>query len=187
MPPNSNSTPPQSQDKPLIAGWRRTSAEIEASRRHVVLDIARVPELLPWLAPGPANAAWRGYVGPVDPEKPDTKRVFFELALTISQFGGFVGYQPDGAPEIWKLDGSGIKAILATMAAIRDARKLPGIDIHDDYDRELAHFFIRSPFGKQRLDILAEVGAPAARLFFDRLLELSRCRDGSYRFNVLHM
>jgi len=173
--------------KPIIPGWRMTAEQVQATRKYVTISSGNIPEILPWLAPGPANEAWRAYVSAVDPAAPDMSRLFFELALTISQFGGFIGYQADGTVESWKRDGSGVKAILATMNEIRAARKLPSIDIHGDYDRELAHFFIRTPFGKQRLDMLKEVGTPMARRYFHRLLAIAKDRDGSYRFNVLHM
>jgi hypothetical protein len=164
-----------------------TNEDIVASRRHVTIDVGRIPVLLPWLKPGLPNEAWRSYIGDVDPVSPDLGRIFFELALTISQFGGFVAYRSDGTLETWKRDGSGIKAILATMSAIRDAKKMPGIDIHADHDRDLAHFFIDTPFGSQRLAMLKEVGTLEAHRFFDRHLKTARCRDGSYCFNVLHM
>lgn len=180
---------PQAQfpTRAVIAGWRMTSEDIAASRKHVTIDLGCIPELLPWLMPGPPNVAWRSYIGDVDPVSPDLGRIFFELALTISQFGGFIGYRPDGTLETWKRDNSGIKAILATMSAIRDAKKLPGIDIRVDHDRELAHFLIDTPFASQRLAMLKEVGTPEARGFFERHLKAARCRDGSYCFNVLHM
>ena len=173
--------------KPLIPGWRISAEQVLAARKYVDVVPDAIPELLPWLAPGPANEAWRGYVSPVDDIAPDLSRLFFELALTISQFGGFIGYQPDGDLQSWKREGSGIKAILATMDEIRVAKKVPGIDIHCDYDRELAHFFIRTSFGRERLDIVQEVGTPLSRLYFSNLIKLARRRDGSYRFNVLHM
>ena len=173
--------------RPIIAGWRMTSDDIAASCKHVTIDLGSIPALLPWLTPGPPNEAWRGYISPVDPVAPDLGRIFFELALTISQFGGFIGYRPDGTLETWKRDSSGVKAILTTMTAIRDAKKLPGIDIRHDHDRELAHFLIDTPFASQRLAMLKEVGTPEARGFFERHLTAARCRDGSYCFNVLHM
>lgn len=180
---------PQAQfpTRAIIAGWRMTNDDIAASRLHATIDVGRIPALLPWLTPGPPNEAWRGYISPVDPAAPDLGRVFFELALTISQFGGFIGYRADGTLDTWKRDGSGVKAILATMTAIREAKKLPGIDIRDNHDRELAHFLIDTPFASQRLAMLKEVGSPEARRFFDRHLKAARCRDGSYCFNVLHM
>ncbi len=164
-----------------------TAADMQLISKYVTIEPRRIPDVLPWLASGPPNEAWRGYVSPVEPVAPDTSRLFFELALTISQFGGFVGYGPGGEIESWKREGSGVKAVLATMDAIRSAKKLPGIDIHDNYDRELAHFFIRTAFGKQRLDMLTEVGTARGRRFFRNLLTLAQRRDGSYRFNILHM
>lgn len=163
------------------------SSEVECYRRHVSIDPSKIPDIMPWLAPGPVNQAWRDYISPVDPVAPDLSRIFFELALTISQFGGFIGYHSDGNLDTWKRDGSGVKAILATMAAIRSENKMPGIDIHGNYERELAHFFISAPFGRQRLLMLAEIASPNARLFFNRHLETARAKNGSYRFNVLHM
>ncbi|MGO9547298.1 MAG: queuosine salvage family protein [Rhodomicrobium sp.] len=170
-----------------IPGWRMTARQVLSARRHVTICPDSIPEILPWLEPGPPNEAWRGYVSPVDPAAPDLSRLFFELALTISQFGGFIGYDADGSVDSWKRDGSGIKAILATMADIRAARKLPGIDIHGNYDRELAHFFIHAPFGRQRLDILKEVGSSAARRIFHHTLPLALRSDGSYFFSMVHL
>jgi hypothetical protein len=173
--------------RPIIAGWRMTQDDIAACRRHVTIDTSSISAILPWLTPGSPNESWRSYISPVDPLAPDLRRIFFELALTISQFGGFIGYRSDGSLDIWKRDGSGVKAILATMANIRNARMLPGIDIHDDYDRQLAHFLIASPFASQRLAMLKELGTSEARDFFGRHLKAAQCRDGSYCFNVLHM
>ena len=164
-----------------------SAEQVLAARKFVEIVPDAIPELLPWLAPGPANEAWRGYVSTVDDAAPDLNRLFFELALTISQFGGFIAYQPDGDLRSWKHEGSGIKAILATMDEIRAAKKLPGIDIHSEYDRELAHFFIRTSFGKERLTIVQEVGTPLSPGYFRNLLALAKRRDGSYRFNILHM
>lgn len=182
---SSPSAPPPG--KPLLPGWRLTAAEIETRSRHVVILPEMLPDVLPWLAQDKVNDAWRSYVGPVDAAAPDLSRLFFELALTISQFGGFVCFRSDGSIAKWKRDGSGIKAILATLSNIRAAQKLPGIDIHADHDRELAHFFIRAPFAQERLDMLVEVGTKRSRTFFDQMLKLARRRDGAYRFNVLHM
>jgi len=151
------------------------------------VDRDQIPGLLAWLKPGPPNDAWRSYVSPIDTAAPDLPRLFFELALTVSQFGGFIAHEGDGRVSTWKRDGSGIKAILATMDAVRSARKLPQIHIICDIERELAHFFIRTPFGKDRLDMLLDVGQPTSPRFFGHMLQLAKRRDGSYRFNVLHM
>jgi hypothetical protein len=164
-----------------------TADECEVARRYVTIDQSRIDDILPWLEPGPPNEAWRGYIGPVDNSAPDVSRIFFELALTISQFGGFIGFRPDGTLETWKRDGSGIKAILATMQLIRNDRKLPGIDLQGDLRRELAHYFIGASFGRQRLAMLSEVGTPNARAFFEQHLRTARQADGRYCFNVLHM
>lgn len=173
--------------QPTLHRWRLSADEIRRNRRHVQINAEAIDAILPWLQPGPPNEAWRGYVSAVDPVKPDIERLFFELALTISQFGGFVGHREDGSVEMWKLQGSGIKAILRTMEAIRNAGKLPGLDITSDFDRELAHYFLRVPFGQQRLDMLKEVAAPSSRAFFSDLLKTSRQGDGCYRFDALHM
>ncbi len=182
MPSRSNVCP-----RPFIAGWRMTSRELQACRQHVTLNLNAIPALLPWIAPGPPNEAWRGYVGEIDPVAPNLVSLFHELAQTITQFGGMNAFRPDGSFETWKKDGSGVKAVLATMDRIRADKKRPGIDIFDHYDRELAHYFIDVPFGAQRLAMLKELGAPEARGFFERHLRPARRRDGSYCFTVLHM
>ena len=173
--------------KPLISGWKLTAATLQAVHQHVTVDKGAICCILPWLAPGHVNDAWRGYVGPVDPVSPDLGRLFFELALTISQFGGFIGYAPDGDLDTWKHEGSGVKAILATMASIRAAKKLPGIDIQSGHRQELAHYFIGTTFSKQRLAIMEELGTPQARRFFAHHIAIAQKKDGSYRFNTLHM
>lgn len=173
--------------RPTIPGWRMTAEQLTRYTSHVILDPARIPEMMPWIAPGPVNQAWVDYVGPVDPCAPELPRLVYELALTISQFGGFIAYHPDGSMQTWKHDGSGIRAILKTMAAIRTAGRMPGIDVHDDYDRHLAHFFIDCPFGKERLSMIKELARPQTHTFFNNMLDTARRRDGSYGFNVLHM
>lgn len=178
---------PAAELLPSISGWKLTPATRSDFEAHVTVDPSRIPSLLPWLQPGPANEAWRSYVSPVDPVKPDLPRLFYEMALTISQFGGFIAHRSDGELVTWKREGSGIKAILATMATIREARKLPQIDVTNDIERELAHFFIRTTFGEERLDMLIEVGRPRSPQYFRNLLTLAQRRDGTFRFNVLHM
>lgn len=170
-----------------LPGWKLPAAQRALLAQRVAIDSSRIPELLPWLAPGPPNDAWRTYVSLIDWVSADLPRLFFELALTVSQFGGFIAHRGDGDLVTWKRDGSGIKAILETMAAIRADGKLPQIDAVQDPDRELAHFFIRTPFGKERLDMLLEVGSASSPRYFRNFLELARRRDGSFRFNVLHM
>lgn len=170
-----------------IPGWRITSAEVAAHSCSVRIDTNQIPELLEWLNPGPPNKTWQSYVTPLDPIEPDLPGLFFELALTVSQFGGFVAHSSEGNVLTWKKDGSGVKAILATMHAIRAERKLPQIDIKHHIERELAHFFIRTPFGKERLDMLLEIGQSRSPAFFRHTLQTARRQDGSYRFNSLHM
>lgn len=171
----------------LLPAWKLTAHRDHIDVDSVSIDQERISSLLPWLETAPPNTAWRGYVSTVDPINPDLPRLFYELALTISQFGGFISHAGDGEIVSWKREGSGIKAILGTLDAIRSARKLPQLDITESMERELAHFFIRTSFGKERLDIMLEVGTPQSPPFFRNLLNLARRRDGSYRFNVLHM
>ena len=171
----------------IIPGWCLTPGRRAEYERHVTIDANAITRLLPWLQPGPVNAAWRSYVGPVCDPAPDLARLFYELGLTISQFGGFVAHHGDGRVVTWKRDGSGIKALLATMDTIRAQRKLPQIDLVDGLEDALAPHFIRVPFGKERMDMLIQVGQPTAPQYFRNLLALARRRDGTYRFNALHM
>ncbi len=181
------STPKTDDNSLLLPGWRLTPDERAALATRVRIDCDQIAAILPWLAPGQPNDAWRSYVSPVDPVNPDLARLFYELALTISQFGGFIAHGGDGRLVAWKREGSGVKAILATMDAIRDDRKLPQIDLFQGLERELARFFIRTPFGAARLDMLLEVGRQGSPRYFRNLLELARRRDDTYRFTTLHM
>lgn len=160
---------------------------LDACRTHVDIDLAAVDRVLPWLAPGPPNTAWRDYVGPVDHTAPDLGRLYYELALTISQFGGFIEPHLDGSVRSWKQDGSGVKALLATMALIRRDEKLPGIDIHEDNRRHLTCYFIASPFTRQRVDMLSEIAMKGGIGFFERHLRSARRANGTYCFTVLHL
>lgn len=173
--------------RPVIAGWRMTSAELHALRQHVTVDIGAIPAVLPWLSPAPPSQSWRDYVSPVDVRSTDLPKLFHELALTICQFGGFIGYRSDGTVQVWKRDGSGVKAILATMADIRSARLLPGIDIFSNVEASLARFFIGAPFAHERLQMLAELGRPRVRAFFALQLQYARRNDGSYDFCILNI
>lgn len=165
--------------------WHLTAAELASARRFVSLDEARVPAVIEWLAPAPPNEAWRAYVGPVDPG--DLPRLFHELAITISQFGGFIAFRPDGDTCIWKREGSGIRAILATIAAIRYAHRLPGIDISTGVATALSPFLIDVPFASERLAMLEEFATPGTRRVFERLLDEGQLPDKSYAFDALHM
>lgn len=181
--------PSTSQDprRPVIAAWRMSTQEIEAARTHVTLDLAALDHVLPWLAPGPPNTAWRTYVSPVDDAAPDLGRLYYELALTISQFGGFIEKRVDGTPQIWKFKGSGVKALLATMDAIRRAGRLPGININDRYRSNLACWFVTAPFARQRVDMMSELATRGGVSFFEDHLKMARRPDGTYAFNVLHL
>lgn len=68
----------------MIAAWRVTDEEISAARRFVTIDTSRITDLLPWIAPGAQSTAWRSYVSPVNEAAPDLGRLYYELALTIS-------------------------------------------------------------------------------------------------------
>lgn len=187
MLPVRTSSLPAKTSRPVIAGWRMSADQLVAASRYVTIDVDRIADILPWLAPGPANTAWRGYVSPLDDAAPDFGRLYFELALTISQFGGFIGKRLDGSPDIWKYQGSGVKALLATMAAIRQARLLPGIDIHDRYRERLACYFMGAPFARHRIHMMEELARTGGVAFFTRQLTAARRPDGSYSFNILHM
>lgn len=178
---------PQEPNRPVIAAWRMSTDEIEAARTHVTIDLSAIDLALPWIAPGPPNAAWRDYVSPVDDTAPNLGRLYYELALTISQFGGFIERRVDGTPRIWKFNGSGVKALLATMDAIRREGQLPGVDIHDGFRRNLACWFIAAPFARQRVDMMSELATKGGVSFFEDHLKMARRPDGTYAFNVLHL
>lgn len=164
-----------------------SAEEIEAARTHVTIDLEAIEHVLPWLAPGPPNTAWRAYVSSVDDAAPDLGRLYYELALTISQFGGFIERRVDGTPQIWKFKGSGVKALLATMETIRRAGHLPGINSHDDCRSNLACGFVAAPFARQRVDMMSELTTKGGVSFFQSHLRSARRPDGSYVFCILHL
>ncbi len=167
--------------------WRTAADALVQSGQHVTLNVKAIPDLLPMLTTSTDHSYWRDYVGPVDPDKPDLGRLFYELALTISQFGGFISYLPDGRIENWKVQGSGVKAVLATMAELRAARVVPGIDIFAHYKRRLAPHFIDKPFARERLRMLIEVATHASPEFFRAMMPLTRTSEGAFHFNAAHM
>lgn len=174
-------------ERPVIHAWRVSNNELAKARAHVTIDLDKVEDLLPWLAPGAATTGWRSYVGPVNDKAPDLSRIYYELALTISQFGGFIERRPDGSAEMWKHQGSGVRALLATMSAIRNAKLLPGIDVHDAYREKLSCFFMGSTFARHRTDMMVEIAEKAGIEFFRKHLAAARKQDGSYCFTALHM
>lgn len=178
---------PHQPKRPLIAAWRLTDAELSLARQHVTIDLDRISALLPWIAPGTPSTAWRTYVSPVDDAKPDLARIYYELALTISQFGGFVEKHIGGWTDLWKLDGSGVKALLAAMGSIRREKLIPGIDIHDGFRERLACFFMSATFAKQRTDMICEIATQGGIAFFHRHLASARTSDGVFRFTIMHM
>lgn len=174
--------------RPLIEGWRVSAAEIAAFAEHVTLDLDRISELLPWLAPGPPNDAWRSYVSPEAADGRDLGRLFQELAITIAQFGGGIAFGPEGCPMALKHEGSFIKAILKILHAIQDDRKLPGIHISPEAVRkELAPYLIDLPFASARLAMMQELASPQSPTVLATVLNNARRRDGTFRFSCLHM
>lgn len=153
----------------------------------VSIDRGAIPALLPWLRSDAKVAAWRDYVGEVATSPDELARLFHELALTVSQFGGFIGYRSDGRLHIWKRNGSGIKAILHVMEEIRRDRLRPGFDIHKRIEYTLAAYLIGAPFASERLDMMAELAETGAREHFETILQSAKQGDGSYVFSALHM
>ena len=167
--------------------WQTAADALVRSGEHVTVHAEAISALLSLLKASTDHSYWRDYVSPVDRNRPDIGSLCYELALTISQFGGFIHYRSDGSTDSWKLAGSGVKAILATMAEIRAARKLPGIDIHEDFDRELAHFLIDKPFGRERLAMMKEIAQYSSPAFFVRMVSATRSRAGQFHFNGTHV
>ncbi len=153
----------------------------------MTIDRTAIPALLPWLGIASSAGAWRDYVGEVTASPDGLARLFHELALTVSQFGGFIGHRSDGSLRVWKHDGSGIKAILGVMAAIRRDRLRPGIDISDGVECRLAAYLIGAPFASERIAMMSELAQDGARRSFSDLLASARRQDGSYVFTALHM
>lgn len=153
----------------------------------VTVERDAIPALLPWLNECPTSGAWRDYVSDVSTSPQGLVRLFHELALTVSQFGGFIGYREDGTLRVWKRDGSGVKAILHVIEAIRRDRLRPGIDTPARVDARLAAYLIGAPFAAERLAMMAELAHERAQECFEKLLRSARRDDGSYVFNVLHM
>lgn len=172
---------------PSAGGWRSTACSLVSRIPLVRVEPRAIAAALPWIVAGPRPTAWRDYVGEVALSADGLVTLFHELALTISQFGGFIGYRSDGTLRVWKRDGSGVKAILHVMDAIRRDGVRPGLDICNDVVRRLAPYFLDVPFAAERLAMLAELARPAARACFECILKSARRSDGSFVFHVLHM
>lgn len=183
----SESSCPRSAAKASRA-WQTTADEILA-RTAGLADVhpERIPDLLPHLAGSTNHDYWEAYVGPFDRARPDVARIAYEIAITLSQCGGFFHYGSEGVIEAWRKDESGVKALLDTMARIRADRKLPGIDVQQQIPEVLAYYFIDKPFPMQRLAMLEEIGQPGASTYISDLISGARNGDGAYHFNDAHV
>lgn len=90
-------------------------------------------------------------------------QVFYELAMITAQQGGFIDVDAQGQSYKWNINGSGARAMVETMEAIRDARALPFFDITaDDVDARIRPILekLNAPFIDQRIAIFKEFADP---------------------------
>lgn len=171
----------------LRSTWRSAAYVIKSPSPLVTVEPDAIHKALPWIVAGMPPTAWREYVGAIDPSEQGLVTLLHDMALTISQFGGFIGYRSDGELSIWKRDGSGVKAILHIMQKIRRDGLRPGIDIQEHIQHRLAPYFIGALFAPERLAMFGELARPDARATFAQILDSARRTDDSFVFNALHM
>jgi hypothetical protein len=103
---------------------------------------------------------WKDYL------TPDNKNLlidFVELAVSTVQQGGYLYTGQDGTIQKWEIDGSGAKALLSKMDEVRNAKALPYIDLQDAIAvrATLRDTFNGTPYGRERLELWAELGRAA--------------------------
>lgn len=126
--------------------------------------------------------SWEAYISKDAAVRPlDVTRVFFEMAMICAQQGGFITPDEHGVPQKWHINGSGAAAMLQTMAAIRDARALPFIDITDpaELHKALAPHLAGVPLAEARQKMFAEFADPRAYAALDTLVRAAHDRSSN--------
>ncbi len=136
-----------------------------ANRRHVEINPEPLtPSCLGWslarlMIPGAVTLARS-----MSP-RPDMARLFFELALTISQFGGFVGHREDGPYKMWKLAGIWHQGHIADDGWHTERRQSARRRHHIGFRSRARPLLPEGTIWSARLEMLKEVAAPSSRGF----------------------
>jgi hypothetical protein len=177
---------------PATASWLQACEEIFARQNHVTIHREKISKLQGVMAQHPITFDyWTTYVSPVDRQNPNIKNLFFEMAMTVSQFGGFVYYAPDGKIKRWKQEGSGVKALIATIQDMREKKVLPYINLSNAAEfetRAIPILFQHSAsFVNERVSMFKEFLTGDAYHDLTSLIDSARKADGSYVFTQEHV
>ena len=183
---------------PLPIGQAETTAEFVQQMRQLIqnspwveLDQKRLTEVARSFDKAPGLLDWKGYISDkaFDASPPDLNRAMFELGMNIANQSGFITGRPGRKAEKWEIGGSGARAMVQTIANIRDAGLLPGIDLKDaaHISKKLGPLLKDVPFSRDRMAIFREFAQPGAYEAVGNILEQSRTGPNSYRFNFQTM
>ena len=106
-------------------------ADILARQSDVVINDHALEVFAQTLKASSFVPDWKEYISAAanDDAQYDFKRAFYEMAMIVANQGGFIYEDADGVSQKWQVNGSGAKAMVEKMAAIRDAGALPFYDL----------------------------------------------------------
>lgn len=133
--------------------------DILAQQEHVRINDAALEGFAKTLKASSFIPDWKDYISKTanSADNYDFKRAFYELAIITAQNGGYIFENENGAADKWQKDGSGAKAMVEKMAAIRSAGAVPFYDVAEaDVPRVLAPLVQGMPFADKRLAMFGE-------------------------------
>ena len=129
---------------------------------------------------------WKDYISAAanSAEGYDFKRAFYEMAMIVSNQGGFIFEDEHGDARKWHLNGSGAKAMIAKMAELRDAGALPYYDLKpQDVRAKVMPLLADVPFAEKRLEIFEAFADPVRHQAVMDLIDAAKKGD-EYVFDV---
>lgn len=132
--------------------------DIVARQSDVTINEAAVEAFAMTIQASTFVPEWKDYISAAAQAEPyDFRRVFYEMAMLTAQQGGFIYEDAAGQPRKWQQDGSGAKAMVAKMAAIRESGALPFYQIGADaVEARIGPLLAGVPFAEKRLEIFRE-------------------------------
>ena len=139
-------------------------ADILARQSDVVINDHALEVFAQTLKASSFVPDWKEYISAAanDDAQYDFKRAFYEMAMIVANQGGFIYEDADGVSQKWQVNGSGAKAMVEKMAAIRDAGALPFYDLKPEVvEAAIRPLLAGVPFADERIAIFKSFADPA--------------------------
>ena len=139
-------------------------ADILARQSDVVINDHALEVFAQTLKASSFVPDWKEYISTAanDDAQYDFKRAFYEMAMIVANQGGFIYEDADGVSQKWQVNGSGAKAMVEKMAAIRDAGALPFYDLKPEaVEAAIRPLLAGVPFADERIAIFKSFADPA--------------------------